>query len=328
MLNILFLTTFFVIPVAITFNSNGGGNFSQSPFDRNYTTCMKGVAIIMIMLSHCTSHWGVYYTPFGSIGVSMFLLLSGFGLNESYKRKGLRHFWNRRFLRVMIPFVIAISFVTLFSGRTFEWFLGNVVLIYPYYWFIAFIIYCYIAFWIVSKILSKEWRWIMLLVLGIPCFFYVNSNQAFAFTIGVLLSEYRNKIGAISDSKPAVLPITGVIFITLSVMILALKQCDIVRNGALTSLLPYIDLCISTFCSLGTILAFCMNRYLYSNKFLYFTGVISYELYLVHYPFYTVIGSTLWAMALLIISSYFVAWIFHIVNERLCSILTINDKIS
>ena len=326
MLNIILLTVFFLVPfvIACYYRQPGGGISLNALLDRKYTTSMKGVAIIMIMLSHCTSYWGVYYTPFGSIGVSMFLLLSGYGLNESYKHHGLKNFWSRRLLRVMIPFVIAIALVTLFLERSLMWFLGNVILIYPYYWFIAFIIYCYIAFWIVSKMFKNEWRWMMLLVLGIPCFIFVNSNQAFAFTIGVLLSEYKNKIETINDSKPRALPKTGGILIILSIMLIAIKQCDIVRNGSLASLLPYIDLCISTFCSLGIILVFCINDHFHNNKFLYFTGVIAYELYLVHYPFYTIIGSQLWAMILLIVCSYFVAYIFHLANERLFGIININ----
>lgn len=316
MLNIILLTIFVVVPFVITCYCElpGGGISLNALLDRKYTTSMKGVAIIMIMLSHCTSYWGVYYTPFGSIGVSMFLLLSGYGLNESYKHHGLKNFWRRRLLRVMIPFVIAIALVTLFLERSLMWFLGNVILIYPYYWFIAFIIYCYIAFWIVSKMFKNEWRWMMLLFLGIPCFFFVNSNQAFAFIIGVLLSEYKYKIETISDSKPGALSKTGGFLIILSIMLLAIKQCDIVRNGSLASLLPYIDLCISTFCSIGIILVLCMNDHFHNNKFLYFTGVIAYELYLVHYPFYTIIGSSLWAMMLLMVCSYIIAWYFHKLN--------------
>lgn len=311
------LTTFFVIPffIACYFGRHKGRD--NVLFDLNYTTSMKGLAIIIIMLSHCTSYWGVYYTPLGSIGVSMFLLLSGYGLNESYKRSGLRNFWNRRVLRVMIPFIIVIGLVTIFSCRSFVWFLGNLVLIYSYYWFIAFIIYCYIVFWIVSKIFKNEWRWIMLLILGIPCFFFVNSNQAFAFTIGVMLSEYRNTIEKINISRPGIMPVLGFLLLFFSVSVLAFKQCDIVRNGSLMCFLPCIDLCISIFCSTGIIFAFCMNRYFSNNKFLYFTGMISYELYLVHYPFYTIIGSSLWTMMLLIVCSYFVSYIFHLANNRI-----------
>lgn len=37
-----------------------------------------------------------YINPFGGIGVVLFLFLSGFGCNESYKHKGLDNFWQKK----------------------------------------------------------------------------------------------------------------------------------------------------------------------------------------------------------------------------------------
>lgn len=53
-----------------------------------HTNICRAVAAISIILQHVASGFGIrYFTPLGGIGVVIFLALSGFGLNESYKKK-------------------------------------------------------------------------------------------------------------------------------------------------------------------------------------------------------------------------------------------------
>lgn len=53
---------------------------------KNYTTIIKGVAIIMVIMSHIGNVNDFrYLAPLGGIGVSLFLICSGYGLNESSK---------------------------------------------------------------------------------------------------------------------------------------------------------------------------------------------------------------------------------------------------
>lgn len=56
-------------------------------FGRSNTKVMKGVAILAVMLCHLMGKFGggtTLFTPLGGIGVSIFLMLSAYGLNESY----------------------------------------------------------------------------------------------------------------------------------------------------------------------------------------------------------------------------------------------------
>lgn len=51
------------------------------------TTVYKGVAILLVILCHAMGTFGhgiTLFTPLGGIGVSVFLLLSAYGLNESW----------------------------------------------------------------------------------------------------------------------------------------------------------------------------------------------------------------------------------------------------
>lgn len=56
-------------------------------FGRSNTKVMKGVAILAVMLCHLMGKFGggtTLFTPLGGIGVSIFLMLSAYGLNESF----------------------------------------------------------------------------------------------------------------------------------------------------------------------------------------------------------------------------------------------------
>ena len=45
----------------------------------NYTTSLKGIAIVIIILCHTMGCRPRVFTPLGGIGVAMFLILSGYG---------------------------------------------------------------------------------------------------------------------------------------------------------------------------------------------------------------------------------------------------------
>lgn len=54
------------------------------------TTVYKGLAILSVILCHAAGTFGqgrfVLFTPLGGIGVAIFLLLSAYGLNESWNK--------------------------------------------------------------------------------------------------------------------------------------------------------------------------------------------------------------------------------------------------
>lgn len=57
---------------------------------KDHTTIAKGLAMFCVMLCHYMGHFGggvTYFTPLGGTGVAAFLILSGYGLNESWKKR-------------------------------------------------------------------------------------------------------------------------------------------------------------------------------------------------------------------------------------------------
>ena len=62
------------------------GSYDYMSFE--HTNSCRAVAALIIMLQHVAGKFGFrIFTPLGGIGVAIFLILSGYGLNESYKRK-------------------------------------------------------------------------------------------------------------------------------------------------------------------------------------------------------------------------------------------------
>lgn len=54
---------------------------------RNSSDIMKGIAILCVVICHFMGTYGQgirIFTPLGGIGVSIFLILSAYGLNESW----------------------------------------------------------------------------------------------------------------------------------------------------------------------------------------------------------------------------------------------------
>lgn len=82
---------------------------ASRPLDRFFTDELRGIAILGIVLHHLSVHalkdpWQLpVFQPFGTIGVALFLMLSGYGLSVSWLEKGGRAFWSRRIPAIFLP---------------------------------------------------------------------------------------------------------------------------------------------------------------------------------------------------------------------------------
>ena len=62
------------------------------------TEQIKGLAILMVILGHLNTEfydWR-FMQPFGSMGVALFLFISGYGLTKSFENKRLDGFFKKR----------------------------------------------------------------------------------------------------------------------------------------------------------------------------------------------------------------------------------------
>ena len=183
-------------------------------FNKDISTWFKGIAIIMIILSHYAEWWTWFYTEegtselirngisrFGPYGVAIFLLFSGYGLTKSAgnHRIGIK-FILKRIVSVYIPYFILVLLIDLLSGGLedmediIDLFYGND------FWYMTVLFSFYLAFmaiWLiftnchiraVLMVIFTYWYSNYLYNAGEQDFWYI-SNIAFA--IGVLLALYE-----------------------------------------------------------------------------------------------------------------------------------------
>ena len=118
----------------------------------DYTTYLRCIAIIFVIIQHIgTKIETSIFTPLGGIGVAIFLFISGYGLNESFKKKKLSSFWKNKFMRVILPCWIVefISAIIHFDQFNINSFINHLLCI-DINWFIRYLIYWYVIFYISS----------------------------------------------------------------------------------------------------------------------------------------------------------------------------------
>lgn len=265
--------------------------------DRNYTTAIKGLSILTVVWAHSGAMLSVGGIQFiAGIGVALFLMCSGYGLEISHEKNGLIGFWKKRLLGVCLPFW-AVELIGLLATGTFsiETYLLDFCFSKPataYGWFMGYIVTCYLLFYAVKK-LVKDSRMQMLTLFGVFAIWFVlesaffanpdmpflRARQMLSFPVGVLLAANKNQIERTLTKTKNILILMG--GGTVCLLFMAITQLNVVKN------LPYI---VSNALALLTCLPMAIGimvfgksfGMIFENKLLAVTGMISYEIYLVH----------------------------------------------
>ena len=187
---------------------------------RTNTQALKGVAILAIVVFHIL--WRFDISPllnlWGAPFVTVFLVLSGYGLEESFRRNGLESFWLKRLTKVVLPFVFFVCaynylFPFLSLGDKFpaeeamHRCLDELIYSGPKFWFVFFILKCYAVYWIGTRFLSGRLRLLFFFVCAFICLNlrtscgHLEAEQSFSFLTGVLLSMYKDRVEALSHKE-------------------------------------------------------------------------------------------------------------------------------
>ena len=287
-------------------------------FSLDFTNCLRGVAILMVMVGHVSGMMNtVLFTPLGGTGVALFLLLSGFGLNESFKKQGLTFYWHKKVLRVLLPYFFVASLLYLFRWDfTWQGYLLDITGIKTHYWYIAFLVKWYVVFWITSKYCLR-YRTILLLVMSMIILFLfpnIEAEQAFSFPMGMLISMHLNRVKTIKVKN--VIIITCLMFI-VGTLFLLIKQHPIVRAQMSTWIYNVVQLFIKLPYAMFIVCLLRLFPQCIKSKFLLFSGIICYELYLVHMPFWNYVENTVWSGLLLFIVSFAISYPFYLINNKI-----------
>ncbi|MBD5444191.1 MAG: acyltransferase [Lachnospiraceae bacterium] len=187
---------------------------SKTLFDRQTGYWFRGIAIIMVILSHYAEWWEWFFSTAGKAedfrltlsklgiyGVNIFFLFSGYGLTKAAEQKNIdgRFIW-RRIQSVYLPYLIIVGIIQLLSGG-FGSFSDFVKFLYGNdYWFMVILFLFYIGFILIWAILKNPHLRMLLFLLytfaiikalfdrEMQSFWYV-SNLAFA--IGIIMGTYE-----------------------------------------------------------------------------------------------------------------------------------------
>lgn len=158
--------------------------------DRNYTTVIKGFSILTVVWAHSGAKLSVGGIQFvAGIGVALFLMCSGYGLEVSCEKNGLNDFWKKRVLGVCLPFW-GVELVGMLVTGTFyvKTYLLDFCFVKPatgYGWFMGYIVICYLIFFTVKRLI-RDGRVQMIALFGafaiwfvLESLFFVNPSMPF-----------------------------------------------------------------------------------------------------------------------------------------------------
>lgn len=282
--------------------------------DVSQTDHLKGIAILLVIVGHL---WVHVIRPeavpvLGGYSVALFLSLSGFGLTLSYERKPLDpiRFIYQRIRKIMIPYWIVTLIILCLDyailNRSYS--LSSIILtlfginfneellrIDYSRWFITFLLLYYLAFILANYYLNHlgplKCIFTIALIISLLRIYRMlpigTIDQIFAFPLGCLLGKYYAEVYSVLSNKRLRLMIIALILFFMvifsfvcsnAVWLSQLKHMEklvlIVANGINSILFSALLITISAI----------LNESGYLSRFFILSGMISYELYLIHGP--------------------------------------------
>jgi membrane-bound acyltransferase YfiQ involved in biofilm formation len=312
LINILLLLFFFLISLlTIKKDRKALNNFMS--YDQ--TEQLKGIAIFFVILGHLWVHVSITKPSVVLSGdaVSMFLILSGYGLSKSSKLKiiKLKIFLSKRINRVMIPYWFATTLILILDfillGKTIE--LKSLILTYlglnfsvelwhlDYVrWFVTFILFWYFIFYICHNYFENKNRVLFLILIAsiiLPTDYYLlhfGWYKFFSFPIGCMIGIYFEPIEKLwQRHKKTMITIASLALI--SALFYKIITNDKHIHTVIYDLVPnifmaYINDGVSMIISFSIFILFIsVSSRGYVSKLLLFLGRYSYELFLLHGAF-------------------------------------------
>lgn len=252
----------------------------------DYTNALRAIAILMVMTSHLSGFIfnSRVFTPFGGGGVAVFQIVSGYGLTLSAQHKGLKCFWRKKAIRVLLPWLVVWTLGAMLHLQSFDWmkFAASLFLLNEANWYLQYLFVCYVAFYVSYRFFYK-YRWPLLVVVHLlvfACWGNIQAEQSVSFLIGVMLAE-KSALKRYVDEHSKIICFGSVL---LFVVALGMKQMAFVRNIMESNTIAEHGLNLVLKTALAMIVVAGLKGILQfvNEKVCRFVGRISYELYLVH----------------------------------------------
>lgn len=266
---------------------------------RQDTNFLKGVAALMVVFTHYTT-WTeaatglpvvlIPYKSLGSMGVAIFMFLSGYGLYKSSTWDKLRiPFIIKRLKNVYLPYIVVRTLTLLvgdygFSvGKSIRYIFGFSV---KPAWFIVVILLLYIGYFIVSWMKTGKLLFLYLytIIISAALLYTMGIEQSnwfannISFSIGVTFAMYHNKIVEQIKRKYILYLLIGTIgFFSCSVLYLLFKSDTIFWAKSISGV--FLSICCIIF----------LMKFSFESKPIIELGKISLYVYLIHSPLYRVV---------------------------------------
>ncbi len=309
-----------IFPIYLICNKQS--SITVNMLDRSHTEAIRGIAILLVVLGHSAGEFGTrVLNPFGSCGVVLFLIVSGYGVCKSYELKGLKHFWVKKFLHILLPYIIIQSLFCIFlrggrnlSARTI---ISDILLInplHPYGWYLRYLFVCYIIFYIIFKLkFSNKIKGVATTIIcAIISLYmgYLEQIAMFAFSLGVLLAIYKKE-----DYEKKNLKFVMSISLLIGITLLGIKQLEIIRNGNKILFIGIEIIEIYALSLFVIIFIYLFYKFFRGAKTI---SAISYELYLVHaYTIVVLKEPNYINIAIFIVITASISFVFHKLNQWL-----------
>lgn len=176
------------------------------------TQMLKGVAILMVITQHLgqTLHISLL-NPLGSIGVCLFLFVSGYGLSCSYDNNGRNNYFFKRILKVYTPYLVSVILFCVWlycigNAPTSRMIFDYLLLIdFPQgsFWYLQLLFFWYAVFFFLTFLFEHKWTLIITLcVASIAITAYQEFNRLYvwqiaSFPAGVIYFKNRKCISKV-----------------------------------------------------------------------------------------------------------------------------------
>lgn len=254
---------------------------------RRLSNMLRGISMLLVVVGHVgAAGFGFkQMVALGGIGVAIFLILSGYGLHESYNRGGVKDFWKKKFTRILIPYIIWVALynVVVLVSPLAEETSDNTIKI-PRFWFVEYIPIWYFAFWLAYRFFPSHAIRFFAAIAVIMFLLYgkTQAEQSLSFIVGVLLSIHKNTISSLSRQRLLQISFTTILIGGVFIFIRSLPFLSpypedhiFLKAIPLVMRLSFAAAIMSFLISMRVIL-----------PTLALIGLASYELYLVHMHFF------------------------------------------
>lgn len=279
---------------------------------------LKGFAILTIVFAHVTyalvsdNRFLYPLSTMAGVGVNLFLMLSGYGLVISALKKPLSigGFYKYRLSKLYLPFAIVLSLLFLvdyvFLGIHYKWpyilqsFLGffNHANLYTDvnspFWYLTLILFYYLVF---PLLFIRRAPWLSAILIGTASYLVIFSEPSFlmnvihlhrvhllAFPLGMIMASFLGNPSTANQLSLFLKKIRyrryPVAYILLSSIFLAIALYTFKNSGVGEEY--YIEEAVSLISTFSILALFSLKRFKIAS--LYWVGVFSYEIYMLHWP--------------------------------------------